>query len=177
MIVPLDKSVSYDVYQVLWLTPTSPFTFHTLDSKVLDPRRVHRIPYTYNVKPSRKGLAQILKTDFTPMRPEEFSWENYEPLKLNNVKIYRIEIDLPKVKVTYDVSSQPRKPLPNKIENLAGSNFVPPRIRNVVEAMVKSGELDHFQRMALILYLKWVGFSINVVVEFSRNTLRTLTRE
>jgi len=111
------------------------------------------------------------------MRPEEFSWENYEPLKLNNVKIYRIEIDLPKVKVTYDVSSQPRKPLPNKIENLAGSNFVPPRIRNVVEAMVKSGELDHFQRMALILYLKWVGFSINVVVEFSRNTLRTLTRE
>jgi len=168
VIVPLDRPVDFNIYRVLCLTLTSPFTFHTLDSKVLDPRRVHRIPYTYNVKPGRKGLAQILKSDFTPMRPEDFSWENYGPLKLNSVKIYRIEVDLPKVKVIYHAGSRPRKPLPNKIEDLASSDLVPPCIRNVVEAMVKSGELDHYQRMGLVLYLKWIGFQIDDVIEFFR---------
>ena len=177
VIVLLNKPVSYDVYRVLWLTLTSPFTFHTLDSKVLDPWRVHRIPYTYNVKPGRRRLTRILKSDFTPMRSEDFSWENYRPLKLNNVKIYRIEVDLPKVKVIYDSSNQVRESLPGKIEDFADCNLVPPCIRNVVEAMVKSGELDHYQRMALALYLKWVDFTINDVVEFSENTLRTLTKE
>ena len=170
IIVVLSKPVSFETYRVLWLKLTAPFTFKTLDTKVLDSRRVHRIPYTYNIKPSGKGLAKILRNDFTSMGPEDFDWENYEPLKLSSIKIYRIEADIPKPKVIFvGKRFSEKKPLPERIEDLVDCEAVPPCIRNIIEAFVKTGELDHYQRLAMVLYLKWVGFNIDQVVDLFRN--------
>lgn len=169
IIVPLNRPVSFETYRALWLTLTSPFTFQTLDTKVLDPRRVHRIPYTYNIKNNKRNLAQILNDHFKPVNPKAFTWEAYEPLKLDNIKVYRVRVNIPKPKIIYAAKTVRGKPLPSKVEKLSSCEAVPPCIRNIIEAFVKTGNLDHYQRLALTLYLKWVGFNIEQVIEIFRN--------
>ena len=45
---------------------------------------------------------------------------------------------------------------------------VPSCIMNLINTMMKVSDLDHFQRIALVLYLKRIGFTVDDVVEFFR---------
>lgn len=173
VLVIVKDYIDWGTYQLLWKTLISPYRYlkELVDTKVLDKRRVHRIPYTYNIKPGHKQLSRLIDLNGKPIKPEDFDWDTYEPLDLNDVTIYRIKAEpvfkevivFPKRK-----SNGKKKPLPKTIEDLVGCDAVPPCMRNLIDAMVKSGDLDHYRRLALVYYLKWVGFGVDDVVEFFR---------
>ena len=175
IIVPLKGYVDWETYELLWRTLIQPYRYMLsglVDVKVLEPRRVHRIPYTYNIKleegrPTKK-LSRIIDLEGKPIRAEEFDWDNYEPLDPSKMTVYRIKPSLVKPKIIVADKRAEKPPLPSSIEELAESKAVPPCIRNVIEAMVKSGDIDHYQRLILVWYLKWIGFSVDQVVEFFR---------
>jgi DNA primase large subunit len=41
---------------------------------------------------------------------------------------------------------------------------VPPCIRNIIRVLKTSGDPDHYQRLALVWYLRWVGYDQEAVV-------------
>jgi len=102
-----------------------------------------------------------------PINPEDFDWSNYEPLDPKQIPIVRISFDIPEVKpVKIYKDTKNKSPLPEKIEDLIKCEAVPPCIRAIIEAMIKVGDLDHYQRLILVWYLKWIGYGINQVIDF-----------
>ena len=174
VIVPLAKAVGWEDYVLLYKALISPYRYASqlVDNNMLQPNRLDRVPYTWNIKLENKeikrGFSYIVDLKGKRLRAEDFDWNNYEPLDPSKVTVYTVKADIPKPKTIWigEKKTSNKQPLPSSIEELAENEAVPPCIRNVIEAMVKSGELDHYQRLALVLYLKWVGFSIDQVVEF-----------
>ena len=145
--------------------------------------RLDRIPYTYNVK--RDKETGELQTRFTrivhpeKIRVEDFEWSLFESLEPSNIEIVRVE--LPNIEVKRirkrKRSLQRMITLPGNIEGLTNHSAVPPCIRNLIDTMVKTGGLDHYQRVALVLYLKWMGYDKEKVIEFFAKSPRTTRRE
>ncbi len=151
-----------------------------LDTKVLEPARISRIPYTLHHE--TKQLVTPLDSDFRPIAPESFDLDAYitRPMskeilekavelreaqhRLEMARRYWIQIDLSRT--LYGIRETSKTLLPTRIEELVDNKAVPPCIKKQIKEIVETGELDHYQRIALVLYLKWVGFSVDQVVEF-----------
>ena len=173
VVVPLRKPVNWDGYQLIWKALLAPYNFRSLvDRSMLQWNRLDRIPYTYNVK--RDKRTGELHRRFTrivypgKIRVEDFEWSLFEPLEPSNVEVVRVE--LPNIEVRR-VRKRNRSPqrmitLPSSIEELANHSAVPPCIRNLIDTMVKTGGLDHYQRVVLVLYLKWMDYDKEKVIEF-----------
>ena len=175
VVVVLKNYVKWDTYVLLWRTLIQPYDYHKfVDTKVLDPRRVHRIPFTYNIKPGFSRLSRLVDLRGKWIKPDEFSWSNYEPLDPSLVKAFIVEADLPLPKIIRfrGKKERPKKKLPDNIVDLAGSEAIPPCIRNIIESMVRSGDIDHYARLVLVWFLKWIGFSVDDVVGFFRHYAR-----
>ena len=102
VLVVLKVYVDWETYQVLWKALIQPYRYlkELIDTKVLDKRRVHRIPYTYNIKPGHKQLAKLIDLSGEPIEPEDFDWDSYEPLAPNQVEVIRVVLpEIPKPKV------------------------------------------------------------------------------
>ncbi len=172
VIIPLKTYVDWDTYTALWRTLIQPYNYlgKLIDTNVLDRRRLHRIPYTYNIKKGVRRLSRLISLNRQIIRPGEFDWDNYEPLDPGQVAIYRIKAELPLPRPIYLGGSKHRmkKLLPRKIEDLANTDSVPPCIRNIIDTMIKSGDIDHYARLVLVWYLKWTGFTVDNVVDFYR---------
>jgi hypothetical protein len=174
--IPLKKPISWAVYARLWDTLIAPYNFRNLvDRKVREPKRIYRVPYTYNIKEDGKGFSYIVGLDGRKLRVEDFDWGNYEPLAPDDVvKVVEVSTPLldrivvaktvPKAYVGRELVDLPRDPA-----DLDKCDAVPPCIRNIVEAFKKAGDVDHYARLVLVWYLKWVGYSVDDVVSiFSR---------
>ncbi len=174
VVIPLRKLVKWDDYRLIWRALLAPFNFNStlIDKNMLQWNRLDRIPYTYNVK--RDKETGELQRRFTKIiypkkiRIEDFDWNLFEPLEPSSIEV--IKVNLPTIEIkrirkhkrnlVYSIT------LPDKIEELAQHIAVPPCIRNLIDVMVKTGNLDHYQRIILVLYLKWVGFDKEKVIEF-----------
>lgn len=171
ILVVLKHYVDWETYEALWKTLIQPYNYlgKLVDTNVLDKRRLHRIPYTYNIKKGFRRLSKLISLDGEIIKPQDFDWDNYEPLDPGQIEVYRVKAELPLPKTIYVAGSKSRKALlPEKIEDLANSNAVPPCIKNIVNTMIKSGDIDHYARLVLVWYLKWVGFDKEDVIEFYR---------
>jgi Eukaryotic-type DNA primase, large subunit len=171
--VPLKKPITWSVYSKLWDILIAPYSFGNLvDRKVKEPRRLYRVPYTYNVKEDGVGFSYIMDLEGKKVRMEDFDWDSYEPLDPQRVDVVEFEaVDLPKLKIVTvsrkprTVDSEPKARLPEDPAELDKCDAVPSCIRNIVQALKTAGDPDHFQRLALVWYLKWVGYSVEDVVE------------
>ncbi len=175
VLVVIDQTIDFETYRRVWNILRAPLTLSTLDPKVLDARRVHRIPYTYNVKPDHVGMCYLVDPrTFKKIRMEDFDWENYEPLKLGQIKdliapIAGFSVPKPRTfRVGGGRSSRKLVSLPEDPAELDKCEVAPPCIRNIVQALKAGGELDHYQRLALVWYLKWVGYSKEKVIDLFR---------
>ncbi|MEM4833938.1 MAG: hypothetical protein QW794_03050 [Thermosphaera sp.] len=166
VIIPLKKYVDWEAYKALWQALVQPYSFKgILDTKVLDPRRLHRIPWTENIKGGERRMSKLVDLGGREVSPKEFDWDNYEPLSPDSVVIYRVELGVKPPKTIF-VSAEPTKELPPRIEELDASPAVPPCIKNILITMKKAGDADHYARLVLVWYLRWVGFTPEDVVEF-----------
>ena len=174
--IPLKKPISWAMYARLWDTLIAPYNFMNLvDRKVREPKRIYRVPYTYNIKEDGKGFSYIVDLKGRKLRVEDFDWGNYEPLAPDDVvKVVEVSTPLldrivvaktiPKTSINRELIDLPRDPA-----DLDKCDAVPPCIRNIVEAFKKAGDIDHYARLTLVWYLKWVGYSVDDVVSiFSR---------
>ncbi len=169
VVVVLKDYVVWPSYEALWRALAQPYSFGSiLDPQVLCYNRLQRIPYTHNIKPSGTGMPRLVTLDGRPVNPTEFDWSNYEPLDPRDVKVYAVESSLPLPKpVRLGRGGNGEKiELPESIEELAECEAVPPCIRNIVNAMVSAGDIDHSQRLVLVWYLRWVGYDAERIIEF-----------
>jgi len=175
VVIPLKKPTDYEGYVLLARSLIQPYRYTQMrcngkplvdPSMFTDAKHLSRPPFTYNIKSGCKGFAKPIMPRF---RAEEFDWSNFNPLDPSDVKVYKIKVDLAEprpLRFKPRTRLGPKQPLPSTIEELASSEAVPPCIRNIVEAMVRSGDADHYARLALVWYLKWVGFDKEQVIEF-----------
>ncbi|MCD6195528.1 MAG: hypothetical protein J7J82_01915 [Staphylothermus sp.] len=169
IIVPLKEYVDWETYEVLWKTLIQPYNYlgSLVDRQVLEKRRLHRIPYTYNIKKGVRRLSKLIDLDGQEIKPWDFDWNNYEPLDPSQITLYKIKAELPLPKTIYVESSRKKKAaLPSKIEDLIKSKAIPPCISNIIETMIKSGDPDHIARLVLVWFLKWIGYDKEQVIEF-----------
>ncbi len=184
LVIPLKKPTDYEGYVLLARSLIQPYRYTQIKcsgkplvdpSMFNDAKHPSRPPFTYNVKDDcsanrnnkgHKGFAKPIEPRFGA---EDFDWSMFNPLDPGEVTVYRIEVDMPRPKLLRPrprATRGPKKPLPRSIEELAGSEAVPPCIRNIIETMVRSGDVDHYARLALVWYLKWVGFDKEQVIGF-----------
>ena len=184
--IPLKKPINWQVYDTLWTTLVAPYSFGKLvDPQVKDSSRLHRVPYTYNIKYEEdkvyEGFSYIVDLNGKRIRLEDFDWGSYEPLDPSSVELYEfVALDLPKISVV--VASKPRVPrvdsskpkprLPEDPAALDSHEAVPPCIRNIVQVLKTSGDPDHNQRLVLVWYLRWVGYSVDAVVDLFKRFVK-----
>lgn len=125
-----------------------------------------------NVKEGVKRLCYIVDHELRKVGPNEFRWSNYNPLNIELIPIIKVSSETLNIRTIYSSSNDTQKPPLPPIEELGNSELVPPCIRNLIDALVKAGDLDHNQRIALVLYLKWVGFSVDDVVDLFRKYVK-----
>lgn len=168
VLVPLKQYVDWETYKALWQVLIQPYRYgELLDRKVLDARRLHRVPWTYNIKKGEKRLSKLITLDGKEIAPRDFDWENYEPLDPGSVEVYRIEVNVLKPKtILVTTCRKPKQVLPHEIEKLKDRDEVPQCIRNIIHTMMTSGDADHYARLVLVWYLKWIGFTPEEVLEF-----------
>ena len=137
-----------------------------LDRQVSDPARFFRIPYTRHEKFGNFSLV-VNPEDFSPLKPPEILFGREVDAGLLE-KIIRLTLEVPKKrKLALSVKSSGEKaPLPEKIEDLVNDQRVPPCIRAILQLVLEVGNPDHDSRVVLTLYLKWVGYSAEEVIEF-----------
>lgn len=185
--VPLKKPISWNVYARLWDILIAPYDFKNLvDRKVREPKRIYRVPYTWNVKEDGSGFSYIMDLNGRRLRMEDFDWSNYEPLDPDQVvkvvKIYTPILDsiIIAKRVPKTVQHRNLVELPRDPAELDKSDAVPPCIKNIIDAMKKAGDVDHYARLALVWYLKWVGYSIDDVISifarFAKDYNERITR-
>jgi hypothetical protein len=185
--VPLKKPVNWGIYERLWDVLIAPYDFKNLvDRKVREPKRIHRVPYTWNVKEDGKGFSYIMDLSGRRIRVEDFSWSNYEPLNPDDVvKIVIVRTPLlDKIIVARPmpktVTSRSLVELPRDPADLDRGDVAPPCIKNIVDTLKKAGDVDHYARLVLVWYLKWVGYSIDDVVSifarFAKDFNEKITR-
>ncbi len=173
VVIPLAKPVKWDGYQLIWKTLIAPYNFKgIIDRNILQWNRLDRIPFTYNVKRD-KGTGELKRRFARIVYPEkikveDFHWSLFEPLEPSSIEITRVDLPTIQVKRIRKRKRSQRYSikLSDEIEELAQHDAVPPCIRNFIDAMVKTGNLDHNQRMVMVLYLKWVGYGKEKVIEF-----------
>jgi uncharacterized protein YeeX (DUF496 family) len=174
--VPLNKPIDWNVYARLWDVLIAPYDFKSIvDRKVREPKRIYRVPYTWNVKEDGTGFSYIIDLSGRRLKMEDFDWSNYEPLNpVDVVKIVEVSTPLlDKIIVAKPVTryfiNRNLADLPRDPVELDKNDAVPPCIRNIVDTFKKAGDVDHYARLVLVWYLKWVGYSIDDVVSiFSR---------
>lgn len=176
VVIPLKAPTDWEGYELTWRALIAPYKYvfrGLVDDNMLQPNRLDRVPFTYNCKlvngEPKSAYTRIVTLDGKPLKPDDFNWSLYEPLDITQVEVVRVELPAvpkPKVVVLRRRRRGQKEPLPPTVEGLAGSEVVPPCMRNIIDAFMKAGNLDHYQRVALALYLKWVGFSVDDIVEF-----------
>jgi len=171
VVIPLDRYVDWSIYEKLAKIVVQPFAFRTLDWKVVDANRIQRIPYTYNIKKGHRGFVYIVDRRFKRIRMEDFDWGNYEPLRIDQVRDLLVSVSgfsVPRPKRVVLYGKKELKPLPDDPAELDKCDAVPPCIRNIIQALKSSGDPDHYQRLVLVWYLKWVGYTKEQVLELFR---------
>jgi len=172
IVIPLRRLIDFETYNYIWNYLVQPYDYSlVLDRQVCEPRRLQRIPYTWNIKVvngiTYRRLSRIVDYNLKPIKAEDFDWSNYEPLDPKQIPIVRISFNIPEVKpIKIYKDTRNKLPLPENIEDLIKCEAVPPCIKAIVEAMIKVGDLDHYQRLILVWYLKWIGYSIDQVIDF-----------
>jgi len=182
--VPLKKPIDWNVYARLWDILIAPYDFKSIvDRKVREPKRIYRVPYTWNVKEDGTGFSYIIDLSGRRLKMEDFDWGNYEPLNPDDV-VKIVEVSTPlldKIIVAKPVTryfiNRNLADLPRDPVELDKNDAVPPCIRNIVDTFKKAGDVDHYARLVLVWYLKWVGYSVLMMLfRFSLGLPRTLTR-
>jgi len=169
--VPLKKPINWNIYARLWDILIAPYDFKNLvDRKVREPKRIYRVPYTWNVKEDGTGFSYIMDLNGRRLKMEEFDWSNYEPLNPDDV-VKIVEVSAPLLNMIIVAKPVPKiiqrknlVELPKDPADLDKSDAVPPCIRNIIDALKKAGDIDHYARLVLVWYLKWIGYSIEDVV-------------
>jgi hypothetical protein len=174
--IPLRKPISWTIYARLWDILIAPYDFKELvDKKVREPKRIYRVPYTYNIKEDGAGFSYIMDLSGRRIKMEDFDWGNYEPLNPDDV-VKVVEVSTPLIDkivvarpVQRTLASRSLAELPRDPADLDKCDAVPPCIRNIVDTFKKAGDVDHYARLVLVWYLKWVGYGIDDVISiFSR---------
>ena len=185
--IPLKKPIRWSIYARIWDMLIAPYDFKTLvDRKVREPKRIYRVPFTYNVKEDGTGFSYIMDLNRKKVKMEDFDWSNYEPLDPDAV-VKVVEVSTPILDniiigkpVPKFVANRKLVELPKDPAELDKSDAVPPCIRNIIDAFKKAGDIDHYARLALVWYLKWVGYSIDDVVSifarFAKDFNEKITR-
>ncbi|NPA98089.1 MAG: hypothetical protein GXO43_01800 [Crenarchaeota archaeon] len=173
IVVPLRKPTNWEGYQLIWRTLLPHKLKQLSDTSMLQWNRLDRIPYTYNVKQDKK--TGELHRRFTriiypqKLRVEEFRWDLFEPLDPSTVEVNEIILPDIRIKKIRRIRRNYRKHRfspPDNIEELVNHPLIPPCIKNIIESMMKTRYLKHEERVALVLYLKWIGYDKEKIIEF-----------
>jgi hypothetical protein len=185
--IPLKRPIGWDTYARLWDVLIAPYDFRKLvDPVVKEPKRIYRVPYTYNVREDGTGVSYIIDLSGKRVRMEDFDWCSYEPLNPDDV-VKIVEVSTPlldKIIVAKPVpklsSRKNLVDLPKDPADLDKGDVAPPCIKNIIDTFKKAGDVDHYARLVLVWYLKWVGYSIDDVVSifarFAKDFNEKITR-
>ena len=169
--VPLAKLVDWETYKSLWLSLSNLISEqhkHMLDVNMLQFNRLIRIPFTVNYKEGKRAWAWIKKPNLSG--PGSFEWNRLKPLLPEKVNIAIIKPSEPDIQVIRPpkLINKGRTALPQDPADLTKLQNTPPCVNAWLEELVNKGELDHYERVALTLFLKAIGYSAEETLELYR---------
>jgi hypothetical protein len=169
--VPLAKLVDWETYKQLWLSLLDLVPEQhrqMIDTNMLQYNRLIRIPFTVNYKEGKRAWAWIKKPSING--PGSFSWKSLKPLHPEKVRIALVKPSEPDIHVLRPpkLINKGRIPLPQDPADLTKLPNTPPCISAWLEELVNKGEMDHYERVALTLFLKAIGYSAEETIELFR---------
>jgi len=176
IVVVLSRPIDFDTYRYIWRYLIQPYRLkgyiddEIVDDQILFSRAMERIPYTYNIKfidnKVVRNMCYIIDRNGDPIDPKDFDWSLYTPLDPSRIPIVKVSFETIEVRRVGEDERDKNKPnLPEDPAELDNNEAVPPCIRNILSTLKTSGDPDHFQRMVLVLYLKWIGYDKERVIE------------
>jgi hypothetical protein len=139
------------------------------DRNVLKFNWVARVPYTYNIKENRRALARVVYP--REVEPKDFDISEIAPLDTSKLRLYVLEgIELPQV-VEVGTRSTEGGVVPVRPKDpaeLVSSETTPPCVKSWIQELTTTGDLDHYQRVNLVLFLKALGYGVEECVELFR---------
>jgi len=172
-VTPVDRYIDWSTYRALWRYMVRLGRFATCDVEVIrSEHRVHRVPFTYNIKAGHIGLSYIVDPrTFEPIDPRDFDWSSYEPLRVDRLGgLLMVEIERlgrPRVR-RFSKEARERPRLPEDPADLEESDLAPPCIRRILAELKQTGSLGHWARFTLATYLKWVGYDKEKIIDLFR---------
>jgi len=177
VVVPLYKPTDWEGYQLLWwhflgLLPKEYRVF--VDKNMLEWNRLDRVPLTWNVREGGKALARIIYPE--EFSRETFDWDKLRGLDPSQVTVYKVVLPEPPKprraprKDSEDTDTAVFRPGdPVMLKDLEA---VPPCVKSWINELVSTGELDHYARLNLVLFMKWVGYGVEDCVNLLRRYAR-----
>ena len=97
VVIPLKQPTDWEGYKL---------TYHALlnldkrakflnDWSMLQPNRLDRIPYTWNVKEDGRAYVTIIDLNGKELDPTRFDWSSYEPLDITKVEVTKVTAPVP----------------------------------------------------------------------------------
>jgi hypothetical protein len=150
-----------------------------VDRNVLQHNRLARVPYTYNIKEGKKALARIIYPKEMGVR--DFRIEGLTPLDINKVKVYTlVGVELPQTVEVVEGMPDTAVFRPGDPVLLKNLDAVPPCVKSWISELVGTGELNHYARFNLVLFMKWVGYGVedcvNLFGRYARDFREEVTR-
>ena len=153
----------------------------SIDDKVRDPSRLFRLPFT---KHEASGMYSV---PIDPETGEEMSMRAYSsyvsglrPLDVRRMlglvePLIRLAESASRVAARRGGRRRARRRRLPKDPELALERG-PPCMRGILESL-RRGELDHYGRVVMVLFLKWLGFSEDDVVGLFRRYAKDFSEE
>jgi len=173
VVIPLSKPTDWEGYQLLWnyFLKELPKEFRSLvDMNMLQWNRLDRVPLTWNIKEGGKALAKIIYPE--GLDHKTFSWDKLRGLDPTNITVYKVvlpEIPKPKKVVKENNNSlKIRDLIPEDPIKLVDYDFTPPCVKKWLCELRDTGDLDHYERVNLVLFLKALDYGVDKVVDLFR---------
>jgi len=135
--VPLSRSISWSEYSNLWkymINHMSTTMQGFIDNNVLQYNRLMRIPLTINYKGGLRKYARIIYPQKYSWRG--FKWHTLEPLNVDNIRLYKVSIDLPTIAYVGGVKSSQQRLKIEWIEKLIEKGVPDGRRRLLAYAII-----------------------------------------
>lgn len=172
VVIPLSKPTDWEGYQLLWdhFLGLLPRGFRALaDRSVLQFNRLDRVPLTWNIKEGGRVLAEVIYPK--GFDPRGFGWSGLRPLDPATVTVYKVvlpELPKPRAKPRTTCRFTRAVEVPEDPVELRDLEATPPCVRSWLHELTTTGDLGHYQRVNLVLFLKALGYGVEDCVELFR---------
>jgi len=176
VVIPLSRPTDWEGYQLIWKYFYSKIPKDVkalVDRNMLQWNRLDRVPLTWNIKEVGKAFAKIIYPE--EFNHKTFDWGRLRGLNPNNIIIYKVVLpEIPKPKKlkpntqNASTTNQLLIKLPEDPIKLTDLEATPPCVRKWLCELRDTGDLDHYERVNLVLFFKSLGYSVDSMVDLFR---------